>query len=160
MNWILNVASQVSMNFHLAHGVCVYRWDKGIQNPNQRLKMMEKKWWSVLLLKPKALSFLTLKVASLGCLSPQLGFVKTLIKSSCHTSQLCVCVCVCVYVMLADIHWLENVEKAGYKDHATQDLVVAWGSKMVVTCPVSTLILTSCHVCLAGYLGCLRSRDH
>ena len=66
----------------------------------------------------KALTFLTLKVASLGCLSPQLGFDKTLIKSSCHASQLCVCV-------LADIQWPENVEKAKCKDHATHDLVVA-----------------------------------
>ena len=73
----------------------------------------------MLFLKPKALSFLTLKVASLGCLSPQLGFVKTLIKSSCHASQLCVC------VVLADIHWPENVKKAECKDHATHDLVVA-----------------------------------
>ena len=60
-------------------------------------------------------------------------------------------------VVLADIHWPENVEKAEYKDHATQDLVVAWGYKMVMTCPVSTQILTSCHVCLAGYSGYLRS---
>ena len=73
----------------------------------------------MLFLKPKALSFLTLKVASLGCLSPQLGFVNPYQKLLPRITAMCVC------VVLADIHWPENVKKAECKDHATHDLVVA-----------------------------------
>ena len=87
------------------------------------------------LLKTKVLFFLTINMASLGCLSYQLGLVKTLINNLCHASQLCVCVHASRYT-----NKLGLVQKVEYKDCATHYLVAAWGHKMVVTCLVSFLI--------------------
>ena len=66
-------------SFHdssLIHKVCVHGWKAGMQNLNQRLKEMEKRWWSVFLskikIKIKVLSFLRINMTSIGCLSYRL----------------------------------------------------------------------------------------